>query len=166
MDREGMWIAGISDPSRLPSWQELLHAYSRPFKLGPSMYKHSMRCCVSEPTTPRSGLPVNATSYWGPTVLASRAPASLESCLFSCALEILRTQTDAAPAQQQRRGMFGRKTVTTPIATSAGNTPTDQPTYANQPRGTQTQGAFPDAAQTGTGPRSGELPWSRQLLGQ
>lgn len=54
--------------------------------------------------------------------------------------------------------MFGRKKVTTPTATSEGNLPADQPTYANQPRGTQGQGAFPDAAQTGTGPRPGELP--------
>ena len=56
--------------------------------------------------------------------------------------------------------MFGRKKVTTPNATSAGDLPTDQPTYANQPRGAQAQGAFPDAAQTGTGPRSSELLWN------
>ena len=54
--------------------------------------------------------------------------------------------------------MFGRKKVTTPNSTSAGAQSTDQPTYANQPRGTQGQDAFPDAAQTGTGPRTGELP--------
>ncbi|CAL5222210.1 g4541 [Coccomyxa viridis] len=65
------------------------------------------------------------------------------------------TNTDAVPPQQEKRGLFGRKKVTTPNATSADTQSTDQPTYANQPRTAQGQGAFPDAAQTGTGPRTG-----------
>ena len=61
--------------------------------------------------------------------------------------------------------MFGRKKVTTPTATSADGAPVDQPTYANQPRGTQGQGAFPNNTQTGSGPTQGELPeMPRQTL--
>ena len=84
---------------------------------------------------------------------------ALTSCLLDCRTQANTTAPTAPAQQQQKRGMFGRKKVTTPNATSAGDPAIDQPTYANQPRGTQGQGAFSDpAAQQGTGPAGNNYP--------
>ena len=89
------------------------------------------------------------------------SPASVE-LMFLCRPRA-QTAATGAPAQQQKRTMFGRKKVTTPHSGAAGYPASDQPTYANQPQGalgTQGQGAAPMGAQAGPAgngyPRQGE----------
>lgn len=74
-----------------------------------------------------------------------------------------RQAQNAAPAKE-KRGLFGRKKVTTP--TAAGGTANDQPTYANQPtRAHPEGGAFPQGGtnqggvnQPGAGPAGNGYP--------